>query len=249
MDLVNFKVGCKYIALNILDILLTERYEDNLTNLPCDNACFVGVKEFMNVPTPVFDMGLWMNRTTTQDTNTNLLKELRAHFDAFSQLEVRMTEEQMDGESLKALQALQTWCDQFESDNEDLTQLIEKTASLVAQGLQMLNHESSSQLKHLVVSPLIRILEAACEHVEISYKPIIVFTTLDGQTPYLGLLVDKVEDSVNINDEEIKPLESVTQFNLELSEQTRKMLKGIANIGDKYTLLVNPAEIFRPEVA
>ena len=30
----------------------------------------------------------------------------------------------------------------------------------------------------------------------LDHKPIIVFTTQDGQSPYIGLLVDKVEDNV-----------------------------------------------------
>ena len=54
MDLINFRVGHKTISLKILDILLTERYENNLTSLPNENKSFIGVKDYMDTPTPIF---------------------------------------------------------------------------------------------------------------------------------------------------------------------------------------------------
>ena len=57
MDLVNFRVGEKYIALNILDILVTERYQKDLTTIPTDDKSFLGVKDYVGTPTPVFDLG------------------------------------------------------------------------------------------------------------------------------------------------------------------------------------------------
>ena len=46
MDLINFRVGQKTISLKILDILLTERYEGNLTSFPNGNPSFLGVKDY-----------------------------------------------------------------------------------------------------------------------------------------------------------------------------------------------------------
>ena len=44
MDLINFRVGQKTISLKILDILLTERYEGNLTSLPNENKSLISLK-------------------------------------------------------------------------------------------------------------------------------------------------------------------------------------------------------------
>src|SRR6056300_411424 len=74
MDLVNFRVGEKYIALNILDILVTERYQEDLTTIPTDDLSFLGVKDYVGTPTPVFDLGLIMNNKVTQEVNTNLVE-------------------------------------------------------------------------------------------------------------------------------------------------------------------------------
>ncbi|MCJ8270401.1 MAG: chemotaxis protein CheW, partial [Psychrosphaera sp.] len=73
MDLVNFRVGEKYIALNILDILVTERYQEDLTTIPTEDKSFLGVKDYVGTPTPVFDLGLIMNNVVTQQINANLV--------------------------------------------------------------------------------------------------------------------------------------------------------------------------------
>ena len=72
MDFINFKVGQKTIALKILDILLTERFENNLTALPNNNKSFIGVKDYMGSPTPIFDLGLILNNESTHATNASL---------------------------------------------------------------------------------------------------------------------------------------------------------------------------------
>ncbi len=72
MDLINFRVGQKTISLKILDILLTERYENNLTSLPNENKSFIGVKDYMETPTPIFDLGIVLNNQSTNKTNAEL---------------------------------------------------------------------------------------------------------------------------------------------------------------------------------
>ncbi|TMO94170.1 chemotaxis protein, partial [Pseudoalteromonas sp. S3178] len=79
MDLINFRVGQKTISLKILDILLTERYEENLTDLPNDNPSFLGVKDYMGVPTPIFDLGLILNNQSSHDINRALIDLLMEH--------------------------------------------------------------------------------------------------------------------------------------------------------------------------
>ncbi len=72
MDMINFRVGQKTISLKILDILLTERYENNLTSLPNENKSFIGVKDYMETPTPIFDLGIVLNNQSTNKTNAEL---------------------------------------------------------------------------------------------------------------------------------------------------------------------------------
>ena len=72
MELINFKVGCKTISLKILDILLTERFDNNLTTLPNNNKSFIGVKDYMDIPTPVFDLGIILNNISTEQSNKHI---------------------------------------------------------------------------------------------------------------------------------------------------------------------------------
>jgi purine-binding chemotaxis protein CheW len=76
MDLVNFQVGAKTVALPILNILLTERFGNDLTELPNENPSFIGVKDFMNLPVPVFDLGKILNGSSTSDSNKSLAATL-----------------------------------------------------------------------------------------------------------------------------------------------------------------------------
>ncbi|KKN59710.1 hypothetical protein LCGC14_0539150 [marine sediment metagenome] len=77
MKLINFKVGCKTISLKILDILLTERFDNNLTTLPNNNKSFIGVKDYMETPTSVFDLGIILNANSTEQSNKHALEQLR----------------------------------------------------------------------------------------------------------------------------------------------------------------------------
>ena len=91
MDLINFRVGQKTISLKILDILLTERFEDNLTSLPNDNKSFIGVKDYMETPTPIFDLGIILNKQSTQDTNLSLVNGNKNNTNGFSHLKIALT--------------------------------------------------------------------------------------------------------------------------------------------------------------
>ena len=49
--------------------LLTEQYRNNLTEVPNNNPNFLGAKEFMNVPVPIFDLGRILNNRSTKEFN------------------------------------------------------------------------------------------------------------------------------------------------------------------------------------
>ena len=74
----------------------------------------------------------------------------------------------------------------------------------------------------------------------------IIFTTKDGKTPHVGLLVDKVEDSLSINKEQIKPLDKLTSVGFDIDEQTRHIMRGLINIEDKHSIIIDPSVILYP---
>lgn len=267
MDLVNFKVGNKYIAFDILDILLTERFDNDLTDIPTKDDSFIGVKDFMGNPTPVFDLGIIMNNTSTQDSNIALLDLLRereqSHDNWLSALENTVKNDAPFTLSTDFRQSeFGRWYQSFKTDNEDLSAILDRFetphSKLYASVKPILDCKSDGDLdgameifnKESVTycNQLKRLFAAAYEQVEQSYKPIIVFTTKDGSTPYIGLLVDSVEDSVDVNDSDIKPLTSLLATGFDLNEITKKMLKGMVKIGDSQSLIIDPMAIFKPEL-
>ncbi|MDQ9093460.1 chemotaxis protein [Pseudoalteromonas haloplanktis] len=265
MDLINFKVGQKTISLKILDILLTERFEDNLTSLPNDNKSFIGVKDYMEIPTPIFDLGIILNKKSTQEANQSLLevfsKWQRKQQDWFSSLESSINQQTVFNDNIDCQQSsFAKWYKSFKTDNEDLqaiigrfriphehlyqraSELIELTKSgQTERAKKELNSERNSSF-----TQLIRLFESAKEQLSLDYKPIIIFTTKDGINPHIGLLVDKVEDSINYKKEDVKPLDKLTDVGFKIDSQTKNMMRGLIKLEQKHSVLIDPSAIFRP---
>ena len=268
MDLVNFRVGEKYIALNILDILVTERYQTDLTTIPTDDKSFLGVKDYVGTPTPVFDMGLIMNNRVTQEVNAELVETFanaeRAHQQWLDKLEEAvLTNQPFNGEKNPHKCNFGVWYDNFSVEDEELAGLLkrfdEPHKRIHQLADKVLAYREAGQIdeakRELAIErqgtlvQLKRLFEDAQLQVTESYKPIIVYTTIDGRTPYIGLLVDSVEDSVNIDDGQIKSLNKIMETGFKLNEQTQKMLSGIVKINNKYSLIIDSTAIFQKDEA
>ena len=265
MDLINFRVGQKTISLKILDILLTERFEDNLTSLPNDNKSFIGVKDYMETPTPIFDLGLILNKQSTQASNqllSNLFNEWEEQqYKWFNALENSINQNQIFNQSDDIQQSSFTkWYSNFKTENEDLQAIIERfkipygrlyersnmiirlvKEGAIKQALHELSHERNNSFMQLI-----RLFESAKEQIILDYKPIIIFTTKDGRTPHIGLLVDKVEDNISYQKENIKPLDKLTDIGFDIDPQTKNMMRGLIKLEDKHSVLIDPSAIFRP---
>lgn len=266
MDFINFKVGSKTIALKILDILLTERYENNLTELPNENKSFIGVKDYLGTPTPIFDLGVVLNNQSTHVANQALSDLLIArekeHQDWLDALENSLTnsvpfEKNKDPDKC----TFGAWYNNFKTDNDELRVILKKfdkphreLHAMADELLTMQKSDSSGEAltlfhekKRKIFTVLVRLFQTAREQITLDYKPIIIFTTKDGKTPHIGLLVDKVEDSLTVSKDDIKPLEQLTSVGFDIDPQTRHMMKGLINMDNKHSIIVDPKVIFSPQ--
>ncbi|MBE0459662.1 MAG: chemotaxis protein [Pseudoalteromonas prydzensis] len=266
MDLINFRVGQKTISLKILDILLTERFEDNLTSLPNDNKSFIGVKGYMETPTPIFDLGIILNKQSTQETNQSLV-ELFSEWQQkqqqwFTALENSIKHNQPFNHNTDVQQSnFAKWYSHFKTENEDLKAIIERFKTphnrLYARANKLIELVKQNNEKQALVElsiernsnymQLIRLFESAKEQILLDHKPIIIFTTKDGRTPHIGLLVDKVEDNISYKKEDIKPLDKLTDVGFDIDPQTKNMMRGLIKLENKHSVLIDPSAIFRPQ--
>ncbi|MBE0377392.1 hypothetical protein [Pseudoalteromonas prydzensis] len=266
MDLINFRVGQKTISLKILDILLTERFEDNLTSLPNDNKSFIGVKDYMETPTPIFDLGIILNKQSTQETNQSLV-ELFSEWQQkqqqwFTALENSIKHNQPFNHNTDVQQSnFAKWYSHFKTENEDLKAIIERFKTphnrLYARANKLIELVKQNNEKQALVElsiernsnymQLIRLFESAKEQILLDHKPIIIFTTKDGRTPHIGLLVDKVEDNISYKKEDIKPLDKLTDVGFDIDPQTKNMMRGLIKLENKHSVLIDPSAIFRPQ--
>lgn len=266
MDLINFRVGQKTISLKILDILLTERFQDNLTSLPNDNKSFIGVKDYMETPTPIFDLGIILNKQSTQETNQSLV-ELFSEWQQkqqqwFTALENSIKHNQPFNHNTDVQQSnFAKWYSHFKTENEDLKAIIERFKTphnrLYARANKLIELVKQNNEKQALVElsiernsnymQLIRLFESAKEQILLDHKPIIIFTTKDGRTPHIGLLVDKVEDNISYKKEDIKPLDKLTDVGFDIDPQTKNMMRGLIKLENKHSVLIDPSAIFRPQ--
>lgn len=266
MDLINFRVGQKTISLKILDILLTERFEDNLTSLPNDNKSFIGVKDYMETPTPIFDLGIILNKQSTQETNQSLV-ELFSEWQQkqqqwFTALENSIKHNQPFNHNTDVQQSnFAKWYSHFKTENEDLKAIIERFKTphnrLYTRANKLIELVKQNNEKQALVElsiernsnymQLIRLFESAKEQILLDHKPIIIFTTKDGRTPHIGLLVDKVKDNISYKKENIKPLDKLTDVGFDIDPQTKNMMRGLIKLENKHSLLIDPSAIFRPQ--
>ena len=265
MELINFKVGCKTISLKILDILLTERFDNNLTTLPNNNKSFIGVKDYMDIPTPVFDLGIILNNISTEQSNAHVLKQLRTWQEKllnwFNTLQSNLLNSSASISSNDAeLQDFVLFYKEFNTDNEDLKltmsrlnepfqSLLETVKEAISAHNQSDYKQVSALLEKIKRSNLIqleRLFESAKEQITLDYKPIIVFTTKDGLNPHVGLLVDKVEDNIDYKKEDIKPLDKLTEVGFDLEKKKKNMMRGLIKLSQKHSVLIDPSVIFKP---
>lgn len=76
MDVVNFVAGSKTVSLPILDILLTEQLADDYVTVPGEDPDLIGVKDYLGVSTPIFDLVKMLEGKSTEMLITELLKKL-----------------------------------------------------------------------------------------------------------------------------------------------------------------------------
>lgn len=266
MDLINFRVGQKTISLKILDILLTERYEENLTSLPNGNPSFLGVKDYMGTPTPIFDLGLILNNQSSHDINRALIdvliKHELEHKTWFQTLEQSINSGTVfDGVRDAKHSEFGKWLYHFKTDNEDLKAILSRFETphtqlhaLPDKLYALFQDDQIEEAKRLLSKEkstthmqLMRLFESAREQITLDHKPIIVFTTQDGQQPHIGLLVDQVEDNIHCDENEIKSLSELTNIGFEIDAQTKKMMRGLIKRGDKHSVVIDPSAIFRPD--
>lgn len=258
-EIINFRAGRYKISFEILSILMTEKYEGNATQVPSGDKTLMGVINYQKVPTPIYDMSMILEGVTAQEKMTDLIDLLHArekdHVDWIDALEHAIeTDTAFDKAKDPRQCAFGKWYESFDSENDDLTHILRKfdephqqIHSLADTLLAVVDNEGKEQALHQLeqhrrttLNSLKNLFSAAREAVSSSYKPVIVYTTLDGSTPSLGFLVESVDDALTIEDSDIKSFtnDGAIQFIGDLN--LPNMISGLITKDDVNSLLINP---------
>lgn len=258
-EIINFRAGRYKISFEILNILMTEKYEGNATQVPSGDGTLLGVINYQKVPTPIYDLSKILEGVTAKDKMSDLVDLLHArekdHVDWLNALQESI---ETDTSFTKAKDPKQCafgkWYESFESENDDLTHILKKfdephvqIHSLADSLLGIAEKDGKEEALKLLqrhrqttLNSLKNLFSAAREAVSSSYKPVIVYTTLDGSTPCLGFLVESVEDALTIEASDIKSFsnDGAIQFMGDLN--LPEMISGLITKNDVNSLLIDP---------
>lgn len=258
-EIINFRVGRYKISFEILNILMTEKYESNATQVPSGDGTLLGVINYQKVPTPIYDLSMILEGVTAKEKMSDLIELLHArekdHVDWLNSLQESIETGSTFTKAKDPKQcAFGKWYSSFESENDDLTHILKKfdephvqIHGLADTLLKITENEGKeAALKILqrhratTLNSLKSLFSAAREAVSSSYKPVIVYTTLDGSTPCLGFLVESVEDALTIEESDIKSFSNngAIQFMGDLN--LPNMISGLITKNDVNSLLIDP---------
>ncbi|NVK26351.1 MAG: CZB domain-containing protein [Gammaproteobacteria bacterium] len=261
-EIINFRAGRYKISFHILHILMTEKYENNATQVPSSDDTLLGVINYQKVPTPIYDLTRILEGSSAQQQMSDLIDLLHEREkDHVEWLNALQSSIETGTEFTKARDphqcAFGKWYDSFKSENEDLKHILQKfdephkvihsladkLLKMAAtegkeQALKVLNQQRKSTLRLLL-----NLFSAAREAVSSSYKPVIVYTTLNGATPSLGFLVDSVDDALTIDESDIQSFvnDQAIKFAGELN--LPRMISGLITKDDVNSLLIDPSLI------
>jgi chemotaxis signal transduction protein len=260
-EVINFNVGKHTISFEILNILMTVKYEDSATVVPSPDETLLGIINYKSVPTPIYDLSMVLDGVDAKSRMDELVQLLhdreKDHDDWLEALEASITKgipfaKPKDPHQCK----FGVWYDNFTSENQDLMLILKKfnephvelhsyADKLLAKAESGQVEEAQKELRHArntTLASLKKLFNAARESITDSYKPIIVYTTMDGITPCLGFLVDSVADAMNVNESDIKSFTNNNDMQFIGNLNLPSMVKGLINKNDVNSLLIDPSQ-------
>ncbi len=258
-EIINFRAGRYKISFEILNILMTEKYEGNATQVPSGDGTLMGVINYQKVPTPIYDLSMILEGVTAQEKMSELIELLHAreqdHVDWVDALQESIETGSLFTKARDPRQcAFGKWFHSFESENDDLVHILKKfdephvqIHSLADVLLDIAEKEGKEKAlqelqihRRTTLNSLRNLFAAAREAVSSSYKPVIVYTTLNGSTPCLGFLVESVDDALTIDESDIKSFSNDGSIQFMGDLNLPSMISGLITKNDVNSLLIDP---------
>lgn len=258
-EIINFRAGRYKISFEILNILMTEKYEGNATQVPSGDGTLMGVINYQKVPTPIYDLTMILEGVTARQNMSELIdllhrqeKEQISWIDALQDAVGTGT---MFSKSKEPKQSeFGKWLSTFNSENDDLMHILKKfdtplnnTYALADNILKMAELKGKEaalkelqQQRNTTFNALRKLFEAAREVISSSYKPVIVYTTLNGSTPCLGFLVESVDDALVIDESDIQSFANDGSIQFMGDLNLPNMISGLITKDDVNSLLIDP---------
>ena len=258
-EIINFRAGRYKISFEILNILMTEKYEGNATQVPSGDGTLLGVINYQKVPTPIYDLTMILEGVTARQKMSELIDLLHAQeqeqinwLDGLQ--EAVDTGSIFSGNKDPKQSNFGKWLSSFESENDDLMHILKKfedplnntyaLADCILKTAEVNGKDAAlkelQQQRNTTFNSLRKLFEASRDVISSSYKPVIVYTTLNGSTPCLGFLVESVDDALVIEQSDIKSFANDGSIQFMGDLNLPNMISGLITKDDVNSLLIDP---------
>lgn len=255
-----FWSGDQWFAAKVENTLSIAQDLENLQPAPSSLRGSLGLVRHQDRPVIICDFASMLKIPSGQEYRKNLVEALNAreqeHIDWLNSLEASLTGEEPFTKARDPHQcAFGKWYDNFSTRDEELAEILlrfdepHKTIHAMADELLTLKSQGKvdlalNKIKLARLNTLAQLRQQfslARNQISQSIRPVILYLTVDGRTPLIGLLIDEVNDVVTFAKNEMNELDSLGFGN---AITCREMFSGyLSKDGGRECLLIDAANI------
>jgi len=223
-EYMTFNSGGALFAVPIESVLSINGNTEEMHCKSFGKDAVLGVVEHLGVPVAVYDFSLATSKPSLMEQKAELIEILKQreqdHIDWLDSLEKAIVD---DEEFTKARDphkcAFGVWYDNFDTIDEDLQHIMadfdaphKQIHSLADQLLSMKDQSENQKKKCLEIlenerkttlNKLRRLFDKAREQIAITIKPVLIYLTLDNESPHVALKVDEIADVEEVEQDKI----------------------------------------------
>lgn len=259
IEVFTFWIGSTMYAVDLKQVLSIQQANTTLEEIPVPSPGLMGVSTYLGMPTPIFDLaerlGLNSSRNTKHQLADMLNQREQEHIDWLNALEESLRSGREFDKAISPDEcAFGRWYNQFKTKDIGLKDILEKfdqphrhIHSLAKELLSMSDKEAALARLHEertgTLAKLRRLFELARRQVLENIRPVILYITMDGKKPKLGLMIEDINDVLAFDEDKLTDVQQTSVRDIATFKQVEHVLRGFIKDGAREYMLVDPLKI------
>lgn len=256
-----FWSGDQWFAASVSNILSVSQDLENLQPSPFELKGAIGTIRYQSKPVMICDFSKMLGIRSGRELRESLIETLTAreqdHVEWLNALEDSLNNDVPFSKARDPHQcAFGKWYDKFKSRDAELMDILSrfdaphkaihaladdllglKTTGQLQKALEKLGHARNNTLAQLRKN-----FAYARDQINSSIRPVVLYLTVDGSTPLIGLMIDEINDVVSFSKNEMHELSSLSFAD---AIDCQEIFDGyLSKDGQRDCLLINPNKIY-----